>query len=235
MKRNSIFNISLLIVGLSGLAQTASAAAINEITNVADLNKVSSGEEVVYFDPVLNSKWPMVRIYKWIPGVTPEEAAAIFFDYRQEVHYVPGIERAEPAFVDKRTADVEYKISILGISSENYTVRDVLSTYDGGSSYQVAWNLVRADSTKDAKGSIRFEPLAEGSPTTNGTLVAYENFIEPGDWVYKYSWFIDIYGEGKKNIKATAAAILKHIQNEGTQNPELLKEEVQTLRNALSP
>lgn len=201
-------------------------------TSVDDsiLEQVKRGEQVAQFTPVSGSPWPESHIYEMIEA-TPEEAVAVFHDYARHADYMPGVRKSVPMPVNSSTDNIDYlyvvKLPIwLGGKEvkENYTVQDHVSSYDSGASYEIEWKMVRADTNKDIQGSARFESLG------NATLLIYDNLIVPG----QHGASLGPVVEGaKKSVKEAVQAIVHHVQDEKMNQPDLLQDEIHSLRVAL--
>jgi len=205
------------------------AGALDEL-NTADQAKVKSGELVETFEDV-GKAWPKIRVYQKI-NASPEESAAVFSDYERHASYFSHITRSKISkIINKRTVEIDYSIKYIGLISEDYTVRDQISTYNSGAgvgddSYQVIWNLVKAQSTQYSEGSARFEKL------DNGTLLSYYSFVIPADHMSSsWGWVVD---GAKKAVKDAVISLKGQIEKEKSQTPDDLKNEVNRLENLLA-
>ncbi len=200
----------------------AATAGIYDGLTPDQKNKIQSGQPVVVMQEAVGSAWPKVWVYQRV-SATPEESAAVFADFELASTYVENLKKSKISKrVSKNSFEVDYLLSVPVLSDEAYTVRDVVSSYDNGSSYQVEWNLVRATSTKASTGYAKFEALG------TGTLLAYYNFVTPG-----------AFGSGlvkdraMKQVRDTVAVTVKQIEKEHTSNRELLDRQILVLRGML--
>lgn len=198
------------------------AGAIDELSQ-ADQNRVKNGEQVFIHDET--KPWPKCTVYQRVEA-TPEEAAAVFADYNLHASYFPNLTQSKIVrALNKTTMEIDYTMKLpLGLGSENYTVRDVLSSYDSGNSYKVMWSLVKGDSMSTSDGSARFEKLG------NGTLLVYYSFIVPTRWGSSVGWVVD---GAKKAVKDAVTALVKQIEKEKVNEPGHLEIQLKNMRTAL--
>ncbi|OFZ81507.1 MAG: hypothetical protein A3K03_00540 [Bdellovibrionales bacterium RIFOXYD1_FULL_44_7] len=206
---------------------TNSFAAIYDELSPEEQEMADSGEQVVFLETVPGGPWPKINIYQ-VSLATADEIAAVFFDYENHKAFFPGIIGSHISKrIDSKTADVDYIMTfpkILGfqLKDENYTTRDVLSS-PCSSCYDVEWTKVRADSIKQVEGSMRVEPHRDGA------ILAYYNYINPPKPELAkliVQMFVD-------RMKETARALDNQVQKEKKENPALLKQQIENLRNAL--
>jgi hypothetical protein len=167
--------LSFTCIALSLVASAGAHADIFGGLSPDDQAKVNNGEQAVVTEDVDGSAWPNVTVYQRVEA-TPDEVAAVMFDYSLHKSMFDSLTESTPVKKDAKETDVKYTMTfpkVLGISlpDEHYVVHDVLAPMDGG--YQISWTMVKASSMKDCSGSAKFEKLG------NGTLVAYNNFINP--------------------------------------------------------
>lgn len=217
--------ICLTIYGAPGLA----GSAFNELSTDQKA-QFEKGEQVFITEDKADSPWPATHIYQFI-NATPEQAAAVFTDYELGKSYIPKLKKSTiSALIDPATRQVDYTLKVPVFPDESYTIEDRISTYDDGNSYRVDWKLIVADTTKDAVGHVRFEPYRDGE--RNGALMVYYNFSIPGSVMASVSF---IERMAMQHTRDTANAIVKQIETEKTDHPDLLEQQVNTLRTALAP
>ena len=191
-----------------------------------DMAAIQKGEQILCTEDVSGSSWPRVYIYQRVEA-TPEEAAAVMFDVEASTQYIPSMKYAKiKNFVDAKTLEVDYTMSVPVLSDENYTVKDILSTVTdstGGKGYRFDWSKIRADSAKEIIGSAVLTQLG------TGTLISYINFVKPG------MAFAGLFkGRAIEQVKIGVQALSKRI-TEGHINPDpYLNRELETLRKALA-
>jgi hypothetical protein len=96
------------------------------------------------------------------------------------------------------------------VSDEEYTVRNrLLAERDGR--YRIDWTLVRARSTKDIIGYVRFSPYTNARTRRSGTLMEYHNLVTPGSRVASLDF---IKNRAMRQVDETAHAIARQAVTE---------------------
>jgi hypothetical protein len=194
--------------------------------SAADSVVIEAGRQLVTVEKVEGSKWPRVTVRQYIDA-SPEEAAAVFADFERHVRFLPNVRRSTISRVlDSATVEVDYVLDVPLVSDESYTVRDRLTSevLDGPApvrSYQVAWSLVRASSTKAADGAALFTPYR------NGTLMTYRNLVVPGS---RLAGLPFVRGRAQREVEATVRAIIAEVARERASDRVLLEAQVRALR-----
>ncbi len=222
--------LGCLFAGVAFGAQVALAGGIDELSP-ADQAKVKRGEQVSVFEKseVPGAPWPNSKVYQWIPGVTPEEAMAMFSDYELQSAYVPDLKKSVISSYVKNVAHIDYTVALpMGFGSEDYTAVDTLTAYADGSGYVVAWDVIPTKSIKMANGSARFETLATDAGP--GTLFSYVNFIYPDRWGTSMGWVVEA---AKRRVRDTVTATVQFIAKEKSTNPDRLKAQMGRMRSIL--
>jgi hypothetical protein len=183
---------------------------------------IRKGEQVFITQDVSTSDWPKTWVYQAIDA-TPEEVAALYFDFDAVKTYVPNVKKSQISKrIDPRTLEVDYTIAIPILRDEDYTARNTLSEPSTGT-YRVDWTLVRASSTKSSIGNIRVESLGAQS------LFRYYNFVVPGSSLAGL-----VKGKALKQVRDTVTAIAEQVEKERTSDQATLQRQVQALRAALA-
>lgn len=220
-----------LLLGV--LAVTAAYPAHAQIAgelSARQLADVEGGGQVFLTWDVAGSPWPRACVFERIDA-TPEEAAAVFTNYARQTSYIPGLRKAKIARVaDPVTAEVDYTLDVPIVADEDYTVRDKLTQYDGGTSYRIDWTLLRATSTRATEGNVRFERYLPNVPAGGGTLMAYCNLVTPGSSLAKLRF---IRSRALAQVRETAHAIVVEVERERAHDRALLAAELEVLRTAL--
>ena len=191
-----------------------------------DLDKSQRAEfergcQVVTMEEVEGKPWPRVRLYKKV-AATPEEVAAVFFDYRNAKTYVPKVIKSDISLrVSPRVIEVDYGIDVPFLPDEFYTARNSL-TADADGSYCVAWSLVRALQTKDSQGNLRIEAFGDGS------AIRYTNLVTPGSSMAGLLRIPAI-----EQMKNTVLSISRHVEEVKQTQPAQLSKQVKSLQEAL--
>lgn len=225
MKRRALF-CSLVVnaVFLITIQTSFADAEIALFKNLSgeDQQKVKNGEPVALFEEVPDALWPKATIFKKVEA-SPEESVAVFADSDLQVKYVTGLTQSKISnHIDPFTYDVEYTLALpFGFGHENYTVRNHLTPPAQGT-YRVDWTLVKADTTLKSDGSAIFEPFG------TGTLMTYSSFVVPSRFGSGFSWVVELE---KNSVKNTVSAIVQQIEDEKANQPDLLSEQLKTLRD----
>lgn len=220
---------SAAVAMLQCLVPVLARAEISDELNADELARIQGGEQVTITEEVDGSVWPRITVYHKASG-TPEEYMAVFWDFNRHKDYFDGMKNSAVSRVlQPSELLVDYTMHfpvVMGISmpDENYTAHDVLSTYDGGRSYRCAWTKDRADTIKDVSGSLRTEPY-EG-----GTLVAYQSLIVPP----KPALARLLVKVAIARVQQAQVALINRLPWLKRNSPQLLAEELATLRQALS-
>lgn len=208
------------------LVSSPSTVFANEIDQLpaSEQDQVRKGEQVSIFTDV-GLPWPKGNIYQRVES-TPEEAVAVYFDYELQASYIPRLGTSKISkVIDEATVEVDYLLKLpLGFGTESYTLKDHLSSYDDGASYQIAWNLVQSESTRISEGYVRFEKMG------NGTLISYSHLIVSDRLGSSLSPAVEV---GKNTLKEVVTSLVRQVEKERTTEPELLNKQIQSLRTAL--
>ena len=206
--------------------RSSQASAYDELT-AAQKGVVDAGGQVFFTRAVPDAAWPRAFVYRVIDA-SPEQAAAVFVDYEDHASFIPDLTKSQVSRrIDPTTVDVDYTLAVPVLSDEDYTVRDHVSSYDGGASYRVEWTMVRASSTKAIEGGVRFEPHG-GTRESPRTLMAYQNFVIPGSRLAGLGF---IRSRALGQMQATAEAIARRVEMERTTRRSLLDRQVAALRD----
>jgi hypothetical protein len=197
------------------------ASSLLDDLDAKQSEEVAHGGQVTMLQEVEGNPWPKVRVYQKIDA-SPEEVAAVFFDYRNAKAYVPKVIKSEISRqVSPCVAEVDYGIDVPILPDEFYTVRNTLTSgADGG--YVVSWSLVRALQTKASEGNLRIERWKDGS------VIRYTNLVTPSSGMAGLlkSTAID-------QMKNTVRAIVARVEKQKSDKPEALKENIHDLESAL--
>jgi len=210
----------LCLVALLVLAPPASA---NLLANLSHTQReaVAKGELVVLEEEILGKPWPRVRIYKRIKA-TPEEVAAVFFDYNQAKTYIPDVlESKISKTISPRVLEVDYEVEVPILKDEAYTARNEMKAFEGG--YQISWVLLRALQTKAAEGNLRIEPFEGGE-----SVIRYTNLVTPSSGMAKI-----LRGPALARMQKTVLAIAHKVEQQQSAHPTELNLQIDRLRHAL--
>lgn len=199
----------------------AMASSLLGDLDAGQVEEVAKGGQVLLLQEIEGNPWPRVRVYQKA-NATPEEVAAVFFDYKNAKAYVPKVIKSEIArMVTPCVAEVDYGIDVPIIPDEYYTVRNTLTT-DGGGGYLVAWSLIRALQTKASVGSLSIERWKDGS------VIRYTNLVTPGSVMAGL-----LRSTAIEQMRSTVRAIVARVEKQKSDHPDALKEEIRSLQEAL--
>ena len=191
--------------------------------NAADRAMVLSGRQVLLQEEVAGKPWPRVRVYQLVRA-TPEEVAAVFFDYNNSKTFVPDLLHSK---ISKRISpsvlEVDYEVDVPILADEAYTARNELEATAGGG-FKVSWKLLRALQTKDATGHLRIEPRGEGE-----SIICYTNLVTPSSGMAGILETLAI-----ARMEKTVESMVRQVQNQKANHPKDLARQVAALREALA-
>jgi hypothetical protein len=227
---------SLLSAGLVLLfSQNLFASAYDELSD-NDQYKLKAGQQVSIYTYMQSpyTAWPQGTIYQRLDA-TPEQAAAVFFDFNRHGEYLPHVIKSEiSSFVDRTTFQVDYTVGIpyvnFGIAKDSYALEYHLDFDDAEKSYSIKWHLTRSGMfTEYSQGSIRFEPVEGG-----GTLMAYDSFVLPYSCYYLAASNPLTVAVSKSILKSVVRKIMDQIKKERTMESARLDLQVKALNKALA-
>lgn len=199
---------------------TAAAGLVDDL-NREQRKNLKNGELIVLEQDIPGKPWPRVRIYKQIQA-TPEEVAAVFFDYDQAKTYIPDVLESK---VSKKITpclkEVDYAVDVPILADEAYTALNELKATDGG--YQVSWSLLRALQTKAAEGNMLIEPFEGGT-----SVIRYTNLVTPSSGMAKL-----LRGPAMSRMQKTVLAIGEKVEKQKSSHTTELASQVARLREAL--
>ena len=199
---------------------TATASLLDDL-NRDQRQELEKGELIVREQDIPGKPWPRVRIYKQI-SASPEEIAAVFFDYDQAKPYIPDVLKSKISKkVSPSVMEVDYAVDVPILADEAYTARNEMIRL--GDSYQVSWTLLRALQTKAAQGNLLIEPLENGT-----SVIRYTNLVTPSSGMAKL-----LRGPALSRMQKTVVAIGQKVEEQKSHNAAELAAQVVRLREAL--
>lgn len=204
---------------LAGLSVAPASGILSDLS--ADQQaEVRSGEQIVLTQEVKGHAWPRVSIYRTVDA-SPEQVAAVFFDYATATDYVPNVIKSDISkVVSPCVIEVDYSLDVPILPDEHYTARNRL-TLLVGAAYCVDWKLLRALQTKDSVGSLLIEPMDGKS------LIRYRILTTPGSSMAGL-----LRGKAISQMKETVAAIAAQVERRRENDPSGLQKQVESLRQA---
>ena len=210
----------LCLAACVAVLPAATAGLLEDLSRDQQL-ELEKGDLIVLEQDIPGKPWPRVRIYKRIKA-TPEEVAAVFFDYDQAKTYIPDVLESK---ISKRITpcvmEVDYEINVPILRDEAYTARNEMKAL--GESYQVSWTLLRALQTKAAEGNLLIEPFENGS-----SVIRYTNLVTPSSGMAKI-----LKGPALFRMQKTVLAIGEKVEKQKSSHPLQLATQVARLREAL--
>ncbi|HEY5770642.1 MAG TPA: hypothetical protein VIS71_12425 [Terrimicrobium sp.] len=189
--------------------------------NSAQKTQVEDGSQVVVTENIDGKPWPRIKVYRLVDA-SPEQVAAVFFDYESAKSFIPNVIKSEISNrLSPCTIEVDYGLDVPIFPDEFYTVRNNLRLVDENS-YCIDWKLLRSVLTKDSVGNIRVEAW-EGK-----AVICYQNLVTPGSNIA-----VLLRGRAIEQMKETTKALANKVETEKSADPPALKRQVAALRAAL--
>lgn len=205
-----------------GTALTGRCGLLDELNN-AQRGKVLAGEQVMLQEPVEGKPWPRVRVFQLVRA-TPEEVAAVFFDYENSKSYIPDLLNSRVSkTITPLVLEVDYEVDVPILADEAYTARNELRAIHGGG-FQVSWILLRALQTKGAEGNLLIEPHGDRE-----AVIRYTNLVTPGLGMAKVLKTLAL-----ARMQKTVEAIVQKVESQKKNHPRELARQVAALREALA-
>ena len=209
----------LFALGVSG---RVSAAALTDDLNEEQKRAVAEGSQVVIREEIPDQPWPRVSVFQRVHA-SPEEVAAVFFDYENAKSYIPDVlESRISKRLSPRVFDVDYNVEVPILPDEMYTARNELEMPQPGS-YRISWKILKALQTKAAVGNLRVDPYGDGE-----SLICYTNLVTPGS-----SMAVVLKNMAMERMQKVVAAIANHSLKQKIEAPRELARQVEALRSAL--
>ena len=205
---------------LINTSQLAADSIVSEL-NSGQKCQVKDGSQVVVTENIEGKPWPRIKVYRLI-NASPEQVAAVFFDYDGAKSFVPNVIKSEVSNrISACTMDVDYGLDVPIFPDEFYTVRNNLRVIEQDS-YCVDWKLLRSVLTKDSVGNFRVEPWEDKS------IICYQNLVTPASNIA-----VLLRGRAIEQMKDTTKALAIQVEKEKSTDPPVLKRQVAALRAAL--
>lgn len=221
----------LFLIKLSGwtaLGLFLTASVIFPITNVsdfqpADVEKIMNGQSLSTLVDIPGKPWPEITVFLHIP-VPPSDAFAVILDVESEKKfYSELLESKIINRIDSLHRDVHFIQSMpWPLSNESYVVRQSIEAL-GGDRYKVNWNILSASSTKEGYGFAQFEPYS------NGTLMTYKNFVEPGYEIANFPLVRRIAISQVQDVAKKMSQRIQYIRNKDPKQLKSLRENFQKI------
>jgi hypothetical protein len=206
--------------------------AVQSLT-ASQLAAVNRGGAVVTTTDLSDHRWPRVCVYQYIDA-QPEQSLAVLVDYPLRPSYIPDVKASNvvPPTADSTTKRVAYLIHVLLRINETDTLREVPHALDapiGG--YRLEWSSLFSSMAKSIAGSATFVPWRKDSTSAAGTLMIYQQLVEPGSSLAGLPF---IKSRGIDAVRNAAVAIAHQVENERRSQPRQIEQQVAELRRTLS-
>ena len=183
--------------------------------------ELKNGDLIMLEQEMPGQPWPRVRIYKHIKA-TPEEVAAVFFDYDQAKTFIPDVMESKISKkINPYVMEVDYAVDVPILSDEAYTARNEMKVVGVG--YQASWTLLRALQTKAAEGNLLIEPFENGT-----AVIRYTNLVTPSSGMAKI-----LKIPALSRMQKTVLAIGQKVEQQKSSRPAELAAQIARLRDAL--
>src|SRR5882757_85911 len=84
---------TLIACCVAGVPQLIANSIVSEL-NSSQKSQIEEGLQVVVIEDVDGKPWPRIKIYRFI-NASPEEVAAVFFNFENAKSFVPNIFKSE--------------------------------------------------------------------------------------------------------------------------------------------
>jgi hypothetical protein len=219
-----------LTIALILIAVPANAQGTDSLPPSAT-DSVANGVVVLRQQPVDDTPWPRVRLYRFIDA-TPEQSAAMFADFEHQRTYVKNLDtaiiarRVDPAHTE---VTFRYAAGIRWLPSATYTVLECLERVPGGG-YRLAWTLVSGEKLKHVEGSARFTRWRNPATGRDGTLLVYDSFVIPS---FRGAGFGFVRNRALDDMRGVVDAIAVEVERERASDRVLLDRQLAALRAVL--
>lgn len=202
--------------------------------SAGQVTAIAHGTAVLTTTDLPDHRWPRVCVYRFIDA-TPEQSLAVLVDYPLRPSYIPDVKASNvvPPTSDSVTKRVAYTIHVLLRIDETDTLREVARKLDAPSGgYRLEWNSLSSSMAKSIAGSATFVPWHNDSTSASGTLMIYQQSVEPGSRLASLPF---IKSRGIDAVRNAAVAIARQIENERARQTGQLERQVAQLRATLPP
>ena len=174
-------------------------------------------------------RWPQVCVFQFIVAA-PEASAAVFVDYPLRPSYIPEVRESNvvPATADSALKRVAYVVHVFARMTEVDTLAERVRRLDvPAGAYRVEWRALTSTMVASIGGSATFIPFRNDVSGVDGTLLVYDQSVEPGSRLASLGF---IRSRGIDAVRKAAAAIARQVESENTGNPAALLRQITQLR-----
>jgi hypothetical protein len=215
-------NIWFFIATLAASSALMATPSVLDDLNESQRQIVSTGGQVMLQEKIAGKPWPRARVFQRVKA-TPEELAAVFFDYANSTQHVPDlISSTISKKISPRVLEVDYVMNVPILPDEHYTARNELHVPTQGV-YRFSWKLLRALQTKEAEGNLIIEPFPNG-----GSVIRYTNLVTPGS---NMATLLRRFAFDR--MSKTVTALVRYTENEKASAPAKMAAHISALQTAL--
>jgi hypothetical protein len=174
-------------------------------------------------------RWPQVCVYQFI-SATPEASTAVFVDYPLRPSYIPDVRESTvvPSSAESAVKRVAYVVHVFARMNEVDTLAERVSRLDApAGAYRVDWHSLMSTMVTSIVGSATFVPFRNDASGAIGTLLVYDQFVEPGSRLAGLGF---IRSRGIDAVRNAASAIARQVETESTSSPSALLRQITQLR-----
>lgn len=201
----------------------------------AEERKTLDRGEMIFVDSIElpGRSWPRVCTYQFIKAGS-ESSIAVLTDFARQHDYIPRVIHSEvvPSTSKSFIRHVAYVIDLPLAGDEVDTLREEVGRMGGGSEgYTLTWHALASSGTNAIDGSATFVPWHNASTGGNGTLMIYEQAVDPKGWVTRV-WFIK--RRGLDAVRDATTAIARQVEMEVASQPAVLANQIADFRETLA-
>jgi hypothetical protein len=218
---NPFFSFFIFILCLTQGAWGRSPQLWNEFS-AHQWASLEAGKPVVSEEDVPESSWPRVTI-AYLLNCTPSEAASVFWNSELDPEYLPDCLSAHIlSSPSPHVQEVEFHLKMPFFLPEEVYVSRVEVTRSSTGGYEISWNVSQLIYAKTCRGSVLIEPH-DGK-----TLLISKNSVIPKGELAGFLRFPAVLRQ-----KESVHALVRQIQLEKKQHPNLLAKQQEALAQAL--
>jgi hypothetical protein len=179
-------------------------------------------------------RWPQVCVYQFI-AASPEASIAVLTDYALRPSYLPDVResRVVPATADSAVKRVAYVVHVIARMTETDTLREAVHAMTGqfAGGVRLEWHMITSTTAGAIDGSATCIPWVNDATGVYGTLMIYEQIVEPTSRLASLPF---VKGRGVDAVVNTVVAIAKQVESEVGGHQAQLHRQIADLRRSLS-
>ncbi|MDB4874930.1 MAG: hypothetical protein JWM41_1376 [Gemmatimonadetes bacterium] len=202
--------------------------------SAAQHSAVVRGEPALFTVDRPDYRWPQVCVYQFI-AAAPEASVAVLTDYPLRPSYLPDVRESNvvPATSDSAVKRIAYVIHVIARMTEADTLREAVHSLAGqfAGGYRLDWHMINSTMASSVDGSATFIPWRNDATGVAGTLMIYDQSVEPSSRLASLPF---IKGRGIDAVRNTARAIARQVESETSRQPSQLQRQIADLRRGLA-